>query len=241
MPPPGEGGPPPAEGGPPPAEPPPPVDAPPAAPGPPPKEAPPPPPGRRSAPRKAPPPGWGTDEPTDDEPAKDDKKIKGQRFIGFGPRIGLFSGFGAGIRAGHPYVGADISGGWQPIWIVIQKQVIGSSSSSSMDFEGWHSGQFNGHVYVSFNPYSKFVFGVSAGYRYNSLLKHGLAIGFDGLLNLTDLLALQFNLGPIIHPEGDSIIEEDLASEYGEDVGDSFSFPRPSVQIGLGVGLMIYP
>ncbi len=118
------------------------------------------------------------------------KRDWGQRYIGFGPRIGPFHGFGAGVRAGHPYVGADISGGWQPIWVIIQKQYFGSSAASDIDFEGAHSGQLSVGAYVSFNPGKRFVAGLNAGYRYNSVLGHGFAVGFDGLLNLSKLLAL---------------------------------------------------
>jgi len=171
-------------------------------------------------------------------PGKPKKKRDwGQRYIGFGPRIGPFHGFGAGVRAGHPYVGADISGGWQPIWVILQKQYIGSSASPDLEFEGAHSGQLSAGAYVSFNPGKRFVAGLNAGYRFNSVLGHGFAIGFDGLLNLSRLLALQFNVGPLVFPDGD----DRFKAEVGLPSNVSFDFPRPAVQIGIGVGLMIFP
>ncbi len=173
-------------------------------------------------------------EPPEPEPADD---RWGQRYVGFGPRIGVFWGFGAGVRAGHPYVGVDIAGGWQPILVFIDKQTIGSSSSSSIEVEGAHTGQFSGNVYVTFNPKSRFMAGLTAGYRYNSVLSHGLGLGFDGVLNMTRVLAMQFNAGILIFPDG----SDRFAAELGLPKNTDFGFPSPTAQVGIGVGLLIYP
>jgi hypothetical protein len=151
--------------------------------------------------------------------------------VGFGPRIGTFWGFGVGARAGHPYVGADVSGGWKPVLVTL------NAPGADPELEGYHAWQLNGHVYVMFNPGSGFVAGLTAGYRYNSLLRHGVALGFDGTINLGDYLGLHLTAGPVFFPKGDDRVRE--THDIPDDV--EFSFPGPGGQLALGLGLFIYP
>jgi len=170
--------------------------------------------------------------------AKDGAKTKpsawpcGQRYFGIGAYILKFWGFGGGIRAGHPYVGVDLSGGWQPILIAISDPM-----GSSGGVEGFSSAQANAQLYVAFNPRSKFSAGLVGGYTYNTLLGHGGMLGFDGMYNAGDQLGVRFAAGIMVNPEGDEL----LLAEAGLPKNTKLEFPSASVQPGLGFGLVFFP
>ncbi len=153
-----------------------------------------------------------------------------QRYLGFGPRLGLFWGFGAGLRVGAPQLGLDLSGGYVPVTLFNYRW------PTDLSLDGAHTGQLNVAAYLSFRPMSQIVVGLTSGYRYNSLLGHGFGFGIDTHVNFGKKFALHMAAGPAIFPTGDDHYRREMDEP---DLG--FGFPRPAFQFGTGTGLLYFP
>ncbi|RLB65647.1 MAG: hypothetical protein DRI90_01440 [Deltaproteobacteria bacterium] len=153
-----------------------------------------------------------------------------QRYLGFGPRLGLFWGFGAGLRVGAPQLGLDLSGGYVPLTLFNYRW------PTDLSLDGAHTGQLNLAAYLSFRPMSQIVVGLTSGYRYNSLLGHGFCFGIDTHVNFGNKFALHLGAGPAIFPAGDDNYRREMDEP---DLG--FGFPRPAFQFGTGTGLLYFP
>ena len=127
-----------------------------------------------------------------------------QRNLGLGPRVGGAWAFGAGVRAGHPYVGVDFSGGWQPLIPTVTP--AGSENGESTLIHSW---QLSLLARVAFNPDSSFVAGLLGGYSYNSVLGRGGVLVFDGVADITDHLGFHFHAGVGIYPDADERMRRD--------------------------------
>jgi hypothetical protein len=156
--------------------------------------------------------------------------LGGQRYIGIGAHIGVFRGFGASLRAGHPYVGVEAFGGWQPLIILL-------NTPGGTEALGHNSGQVGAHMYITFNPDSKIAVGLTGGYRYNSVLGHGIAGGLSIDVDVSRKLVFDLVVGPVVFPQG----ERGLRAEGQLPAGTEFGFPSPTVQLGLGLGLVVFP
>ena len=154
-----------------------------------------------------------------------------QRNFGFGPRLWGLWAFGAGARAGHPYFGVDVSGGWQPL-----APSITPVGGDEPEIELYHSWQLSLLGYVAFNPDSAFVAGATTGYCYNSVLGRGFALAFEGIWSFTDHLGLQFHVGVGYFPDGEDRMREKKNIPDGSTFASS-----PDFQLPMGVGLIVYP
>ncbi len=168
------------------------------------------------------------DPPPDAEPGMGD-----QRFFGLAANIGLFQGFGGGVRVGSTGFGIAASGAWLPVIISVQR-----SAEDPPEFEFYSSGQVNGDLYVRFaeaGPQTEI--GGQGGYRYNTLLGHGGALGGYANIDLGPSLVGQVAGGILIFPDGEKRVlrEADLPD------GAYFNFPGPSFQIGVSLGLLLFP
>ena len=154
-----------------------------------------------------------------------------QRNLGFGPRVGGAWGFGAGVRTGHPHVGVDFSGGWQPLL-----PEVTPPGSEEGELTLIHSWRLNLLAYVAFNPdSSSFVAGASGGYSYNSVLGRGGVLAFDGVVGIGDHYGFHFHAGIGIYPDADERMRRELDIPEDSDIG------IPAFQIPIGIGLIIYP
>ncbi len=154
-----------------------------------------------------------------------------QRNFGFGPRLGGLWAFGVGARAGHPYFGVDVSGGWQPMLPTVTP--VGSDEG---EMEFYHSWQLSMLGYVAFNPDSTFVAGATTGYSYNSIVGRGFVLAFEGIVSFSDNLGFQFHVGGGYYPDGEDRMREKKNIPAGSELGST-----PDFQTALGVGLIIYP
>lgn len=153
-----------------------------------------------------------------------------QRYFGFGPRLGGIWAFGAGARAGHPYFGVDVSGGWQPLIPTI------SPAGGEGEMEFFHSWQLNLLGYVAFNPDATFVAGATTGYSYNSVLGRGFVLAFEGIVNFSNHLGLHFHVGGGYYPDGEDRMRRKKNIPDGSEFGST-----PDFQVPIGVGLIVYP
>ena len=79
--------------------------------------------------------------------------------------------------------------------------------------------------------------GAQLGYRYNSLLGHGVAVGGYAQIQLNRALDLNLSLGFLVFPDG----EDKLKQDQNLPSSTSFSFPGPKVNFALSVGLAFFP
>jgi hypothetical protein len=153
-----------------------------------------------------------------------------QRAVGVLLHIGGYSGFGAGVNAGTPAVGLRASVGWTPVLLVL--------TGSADDLKFYSSLLISPDVYVRlFHPRPTTHVGLQGGYRYSTLLGHGVALGGYAQFRLNRVIDGLISAGLLVYPDGEDHLkrEENLPSTV------QFSFPGPSVNFGVSLGLAFFP
>jgi len=144
---------------------------------------------------------------------------------------GQYSAFGAGLGFGNRTVGVRASAGWSPLLLVEEQ-----GSSSSLKF--YSSWMVAPDVYARLlSPQPTSDIGAQAGYRYDSLLGHGLAVGGYGQIALSRSLDANVSIGFLVYPDGENRLkrEKNLPSSTG------YSFPGPNFSFVASVGLAFFP
>ncbi len=145
--------------------------------------------------------------------------------------LGPYSGFGAGVAVGTNDVGLRASVGWTPLLLVID-------AGSTVDFQFYSSFQISPDLYVRLlSPRPTTHIGLLGGYRYSSLLGHGLAFGGYAQFGLGRVFDGLISAGFLVYPDG----EDRLKREEHLPSGTQFSFPGPSVNFGVSLGLAFFP
>jgi hypothetical protein len=146
--------------------------------------------------------------------------------------VGGFSGLpGVGIAVGSRAAGVRISAGWAPTVMVLDN---GTSSELKL-----YGGLLVApDVYLrAWSPLPTSDVGVVAGYRYSSLLGHGVAAGAYAQFGLAAQLDLNLSFGFLVFPDGEDRLkrEENLAAVT------RFSFPGPTVNLAFGASFAFFP
>ena len=144
---------------------------------------------------------------------------------------GAWSGFGGGLAFGTRAAGVRGSVGWAPLLMTLD-----TGTSTDLKF---YSGLMVGpDLYVrALSPQPTSDIGAVLGYRYSSLLGHGLAAGAYAQFGLSRLVDLNLSLGVLVFPDGENRLKRDqnLPSTT------QFSFPGPNVALALGASLAFFP
>jgi hypothetical protein len=157
----------------------------------------------------------------------------GQRNIGVLASIGSFSGFGAGMQVGTSTFGLRLVAGWNPLFASVQEP--GDDTPSIEFYSSWMAAP---DLYLSLLESKKGAHaGAQLGYRYDSELKHGFAIGGYGSMRVAHTLEGIVQGGLLIYPNG----EEELIAGHRELAGSDFSFPGPGVSFGVSLALALFP
>jgi hypothetical protein len=145
---------------------------------------------------------------------------------------GAYNGFGLGLRGGSPRVGLDASFAFFPVLATYSpdqqtfpkfKLLLGYEASAS--------------IYLGFyRPDSRTDLGITFGYKYSSLLRHGFGVAFYLQRDLSAHLTLQAFIGPTIFPNA----EDQIRKETGW-TGGSVSSGLAWHQGGAGVSLAFFP
>ena len=153
-----------------------------------------------------------------------------RRILGLMLHIGQLVGFGGGVQAGSRDVGLRASVGWVPMLLAV------TNPNQTTDFK------FHGAFMVAPDAYLRLAtarkttyVGAQAGYRYNSLLGHGLAAGGYVEFALGKMEGL-VSAGLMVFPDGENRVRRDERAP-----GLQFSFPGPSIVFGASLGLVIFP
>ena len=143
---------------------------------------------------------------------------------------GAYCGFGGGLAFGTRDVGARGSAGWTPLIVVL--------SGASSDLKLYSALLVGPDLYARlFRPQPTADIGGLVGYRYSSLLGHGLAVGGYAQFALGRAVDVNLSAGFLIFPDGEDRLkrEENLSSST------RFSFPGPNVNFALSAGLAFFP
>lgn len=162
------------------------------------------------------------------------RKFTHQRSFALAAHALTFDGFGLGVRAGAPRFGLDLSAGYQPIFATYTTE---DQNSTKVHF--FNSWQLKATTYIGLHQIgSRADFGLLAGYKYDTLLRHGVGAGVYFQVDLARHWALQFSIAPFVFPESNRRIREkwSLPPSSGS-VGGGLS----ALQSGLGVSLQFFP
>jgi len=143
---------------------------------------------------------------------------------------GGYCGFGGGLAFGTRDLGVRGSAGWSPLIVVLQ--------GSSSDLKLYSSFLVGPDLYARlFRPQPTADIGGLLGYRYSSVLGHGLALGGYAQFALSRAVDVNLSVGFLIFPEGEDRLkrEENLSSST------QFSFPGPKVNFAVSAGLAFFP
>ena len=168
-----------------------------------------------------------------DENDYETKRI-GQRYFGLLASAGFFSGFSGGVQLGTQDVGVRALAGYSPVLIAIQE----SSTRGELKF-------FSGYLlapdlFVSLLPAADWArVGAECGYRYHSLLGHGLALGGFGAFRISRKLEGTVFGGLLVFPHGEDELRRQRPGEIPP--GVDTVFPGANVNWGVNVGLSLFP
>jgi hypothetical protein len=156
-----------------------------------------------------------------------------QRNLGILASIGFFSGFGAGMQVGTSTFGLRLVAGWNPLFASVQGP---EDDTPSLEFYStWMAAP---DLYFSLLNSKKGAHaGAQLGYRYDSELKHGFAIGGFGSMRLARTLEGIAQGGFLVYPNG----EDELIAAHDELAGSKFSFPGPGLSFGISLALAFFP
>jgi hypothetical protein len=156
-------------------------------------------------------------------PEDSDVRLNGLLLLHFG------DGFGAGGQLRIDGFGLRATLGYEPLLFVMdddpQDQTLGAIEVS-------HSGQLN---LDSLLLSTKSEVGASVGYRYNTLLGHGVAVAFQSMFDLWRQ-RFAFSIPVMYFPEGTERVRDEyrLSSEY------KINFPfGAGIQYGIGVAWLL--
>jgi hypothetical protein len=162
--------------------------------------------------------------------ADEPRHFGAQRTLGFGPVLG-FDGTGATVTGQLDVVGLWITGGYAPL-------LIGGNKNDSLrtpTFDFYSSGQIDVDVSILvLRPTPKLDAELLLGYRYNTVLAHGVGVGGVMILDLTPALAGFIAVEPQIFPDGQAQL---TGAGYPSDRAASI----PWFQGSGSIGLLVYP
>jgi hypothetical protein len=145
---------------------------------------------------------------------------------------GSYHGLGLGIRTGWARVGLDTSFAFFPILATYSP-----NPETFPDFELLLTFQATGSIYVGlYRPDPRTTLGISFGYKYNSLLRHGATVAFYLQRELSAHWTLQGFVGPAIFPDAEDQIRQKMDWR-----GGSVLSGMAWHQAGLGASLAFFP
>jgi hypothetical protein len=143
-----------------------------------------------------------------------------------------YDGFGLGVRALGPRVGLDLSFGYRPIFAT-----HGTDPDEFPRLALLEGYQLNAALYVGlYRPNPRTDLGFALGYKYNTLVRHGVGAAFYLQRELAEHFAFLLFVGPAVFPRAEREIREKTGWADGS-VSSGISWH----QGGLGVALVLYP
>ena len=155
-----------------------------------------------------------------------------QRFFGVGATIGVWSGLGGIVGGGGDRVKGWLSGGYAPVLVFANAK----TADKAIRFNAYNAYQVNGDVDITVMKRDRTELGVLLGYKFNSAIGHGGAVGLGVLYDLGAKVALDFSGGLAIFPSAQDRLDRNFA--YPTDRSPALT---PAIQCGANLGLIFYP
>ena len=163
-----------------------------------------------------------------------DPDYVGQRHFGLLASVGFYSGFAGGVQLGTQDVGVRALAGYSPVLITIQE------SDGRADLRFFSGYQLAPDLFVALLPAADWArVGAQCGYRYHSLLGHGLSLGGFGAFRITRKLEGTVFGGLLIFPNGNDELREHKRAELP--AAYESVFPGANVNWGVNLGLSFFP
>ena len=161
-----------------------------------------------------------------------------QRTLGVVANAGYYSGIGGGVRLGGGGFALEAAGGWMPLLLVVQPSAedIRNGHFAKLAFVSSWVADLDAEVLI-LKPMPATEFGAKVGYRYDSVLSHGVALGLYASIDLSRQLVGRVYGGVLVFPNG----EAGARDAIGLSPSSQFSFPGPTLQGGLSFGLAFFP
>jgi len=169
------------------------------------------------------------------QPAKpaEQERYQTQRSFAVLAEAGLVDGFGLGLRAGLPRVGLDLSAGYLPMLATYSQD-----AEHTPKYKVLSALQANATAYFGlYRTGPRAEIGVAVGYKYNTVLKHGVGVAYYAQYDLAEHWALHMFIGPAIFPRADRGIRDKAGWPDQGSVGSGISW----LQGGVGVALAFFP
>jgi hypothetical protein len=149
--------------------------------------------------------------------------------------VGVYDGFGAGVRVGDSHVGVHAILSWQPLIVTSQDN---SKFPPEPNIDFYSSVQANADVYVLFSePTTRSAVGASVGYKGSNILGHGAGVGFYATIDARERVSYFILAGLTWFPRG----EDRLRDKKGYPADYDFTFPGPALNAGANVGIVFSP
>jgi hypothetical protein len=148
-------------------------------------------------------------------------------------QLGWYDGCAGGVQFDAGAIALRASFAYFPVILIVREDGFSAGSDSSLEL--LHSAQGNADFLWYFAaPGERSRIGLSVGYRYNTLLLHGVGLAFQGDVTLSDSVRLLYTFGLSLHWQGSDRVRDEL----GLTSDATFNFPfGAGFQGGAGVGL----
>ncbi|HKU44091.1 MAG TPA: hypothetical protein VJR89_38285 [Polyangiales bacterium] len=149
--------------------------------------------------------------------------------------LGWYDGVVTGLQLDLGATAIRASGGYMPLVLLVSPDDTNGELDVFSTLEVLHSGQFNTDLLWYFwGPTRQSRIGLSLGYHYNTILKHGAGLAFQGEAALDVDVSIYYTLGLAVYWRGDAHAERELGRSDA-----SFNFPfGAGLQGGAAIGLL---
>ena len=122
-----------------------------------------------------------------------------------------YDGFGLGTRVLGPRIGFDLSAAYRPIFVTYTSDPERFPKLALL--EGY---QLNASLYVGvYRPNARTDLGFTLGYKYNTLLRHGVGAAFYVSRELSRHFVFCFVVGPAVFPRAEREVRKKTGWEGG--------------------------
>lgn len=158
----------------------------------------------------------------------------GHKLFGVEATLGVYDGFGGGIRVGDSHVGVHLIAAWQPL--IVTGSGTGADPTPIIDV--YSTLQANADVYLLVSaPTPRSEVGITAGYKGSNVLGHGAGLGFYATIGARNSISYFILAGVTWFPRGEDRLREQKS--YPDDY--EFLFPGPAFNTGANLGIVFSP
>jgi hypothetical protein len=156
----------------------------------------------------------------------------GQRYAGVVATAGFYDGIAVGARLGGTKLGFEGSIAYAPVISTYRKEELLSTRLFYI-----HAAQLNAGLFVVLWRGARAQVGITAGYKWNSVLTHGVGFGLYANYELSKSWGARIIGGPVFFPGGARTVRDTSFIPEGGRV----SHYSTTIHSGLNFGLVWYP